>query len=183
MPVAGDEEVLGLEVAVDDPLVVGGGQAARDLHARISTALRTASGPPVSRLAQGLALEQLRDDVGRALVDADVVDGEDVGDGSGRPAARASCSKRRRRSASPGERDGQDLDRDLAPQARVVGAIDLAHSAGTQGGDDFVRAQSASREWRHGAVSGRGSIAGCRAALGEERSVCAAEEARAILRG
>ena len=62
---------------MDDALVVRRGQAARDLHAN-STALRTGSGAAVQPLAQRLALEQLRDDVRRAVVRADVVDREDV---------------------------------------------------------------------------------------------------------
>jgi len=39
---------------------------------------------------------------------------------------------------------GQDLDRDVALQARVAGAIDLAHSAGAEHRFDFVRAEARS---------------------------------------
>ena len=41
-----------------------------------------------------------------------------------------------------GERCGQDLDRDLAPELGVGGAIDLAHAALAQLGGDLVGAQS-----------------------------------------
>src|SRR5438552_1384513 len=36
----------------------------------------------------------------------------------------------------------KDLDRDLALQPRIAGAIDLAHAACTDGGDDLVRAEA-----------------------------------------
>ena len=77
--VAGDEEVLGLQVPVDDALLVRGGEAVGDLE-------RVVDGLAVGKLAsgedgaQGLALEQLLDDVGRAvaLIRPDVVDRGDV---------------------------------------------------------------------------------------------------------
>ena len=47
---------------------------------------------------------------------------------------------------------GQDLDRDLALQLRVVRAVDLAHAAGADLGGDFVRAEagagSQGQTWR-----------------------------------
>ena len=64
--VARDEEVLGLQVAVDDALLVRGGQAVRDLDRVVDRLARRQSAPPDAR-AQGLALEQLLDDVGRAV--------------------------------------------------------------------------------------------------------------------
>src|SRR5205823_6665427 len=39
------------------------------------------------------------------------------------------------------EQLGQDLDRDVAPQLRVVRAIDLAHSAVADGAPNSVRAE------------------------------------------
>ena len=61
-----DEDVVGLEVAVDDPLVVSGGEAVRDLE-RVVEGLAdgkrsAAPGGPCRRLT----FEQLRDDVGSA---------------------------------------------------------------------------------------------------------------------
>ena len=55
---------------MDDALVVRRGEAARDLRARYSIALRSGSAPPVETLAQRLAVEQLRDDEGDAVVAA-----------------------------------------------------------------------------------------------------------------
>ena len=62
--VPGDEDVLGLEIAVDDAVVVGGRQAVGDLH-RVLERLARGQGPVVEPLAQRLALEQLRDEVER----------------------------------------------------------------------------------------------------------------------
>ena len=56
-------------------------------------------------------------------------------------AARASCSNRRRRSGSAEVHGGQDLERDVATEPRVVGEINLAHSAAAQQVQDFVGAE------------------------------------------
>jgi hypothetical protein len=76
-PVGGDEDVVGLEVAVDDSRPVCRRQTlgyGRACLSRLAPAERTALEP----LAQGLTLEQLGDGVGNALLGAKVVDGEDV---------------------------------------------------------------------------------------------------------
>ena len=41
-----------------------------------------------------------------------------------------------------GERLGQDLDRDVAIQLRVACAVDLAHAARAERGQDLVRAEA-----------------------------------------
>ena len=92
-------------------------------------------------LAKGLALEQLEDDVGDAGLESHVEDGKDV-----RVVERA----RRTRlvlEAAPalGARrivGGDDLERDLAPEPWVVGAVDLAHAARSQGGSHLVTAET-----------------------------------------
>jgi hypothetical protein len=76
--VAGDEDVVGLEVAVDEAGVVGGGQAGAGLaHDRHDLA-------PRPRLllepgAEGLAVDELHGEEHAVGVGADVVDGDDVG--------------------------------------------------------------------------------------------------------
>ena len=49
------------------------------------------------------------------------------------------------------ERVGQDFDRDVAIELRIARAIHLAHAAGTNGGEDFVRAEAdaGGRGWTH----------------------------------
>jgi hypothetical protein len=44
---------------------------------------------------------------------------------------------------------GQDLDRHLAAEAQVAGAIDLAHSSRTERGDHLVRPEPSALEERH----------------------------------
>jgi hypothetical protein len=47
------------------------------------------------------------------------------------------------------ERLGQHLDCDVALQPRVAGTIDLAHSAGADGGENFVGTESSASRQRH----------------------------------
>ena len=54
-----DEDVLGLEVAVDDPLLVRGGEAVGDLERVVDRAARREPAAREDR-AQGLPFEQLR---------------------------------------------------------------------------------------------------------------------------
>ncbi len=138
--VVGDEDVLGLQVPVDDPLLVRGGEAVDDLEGVVDRLARRelAAGEDG---AEGLAFEELLDDVGRAVVLADVVDGGDVGvveDAGGfgllLEAAQAI--------GVGGEGGGEDLDRDVAAEARVLGAVDLPHAAGADGGEDLVGAEA-----------------------------------------
>jgi hypothetical protein len=43
----------------------------------------------------------------------------------------------------------QDLERDIAPQPRIVRAIHVSHAARADGGQDFVRTQARSDCQRH----------------------------------
>ena len=52
---------------------------------------------------------------------------------------------------------GQDLDRDVAAQPRVVRAIDLAHAPGTDGAEDFVGAKA--RAWLEGHAGSGATVA------------------------
>ena len=42
----------------------------------------------------------------------------------------------------------EDFDRDIAAEARIAGAVDLAHAAGADGGQDLIRAEMGA--WRQG---------------------------------
>ena len=98
-PSFGDEEVLGLEIAMHDALLVRRRQAARDLHARSRSLCAAGAAAPRKWSRRRLAFEQLGDQIGRAVLLADVIDGENVGMVEA-PTGRASCSKRRSRSVS-----------------------------------------------------------------------------------
>src|SRR5262249_59798606 len=76
--VRGEEDVLGFEVAVDDPLVMSRGEAVRDAE-RVLDELALRQPAASQALPQRLSFEQLRNDEGCAVLGADVVDDEDVG--------------------------------------------------------------------------------------------------------
>ena len=76
-PVVRDEQVVGLHVAMDDALVVRGGEPLRSL-ARVVDGFARRQRASLQPAAERFALEQFGDDVGRAGVDADIVDGQDV---------------------------------------------------------------------------------------------------------
>ena len=145
--VAADEEVLRLDVAMDDALLVRGGQTACDLHGVVQRLARRQSGAAQDR-AKRRPLQQLRDQVGGPVLGADVVDGEHVGviQGAGgagflREAAQALFV--------PGERRRQHLERDLAAQSRVARAVDLAHASRAEGVEHLVRAEPRARGEGH----------------------------------
>ena len=77
MAVLRDEEVLGLQVPVDDALLVGRGEALRDLE-RVVDGLPLRNRTRVELAAQRLAFQQLRDGVGRPVLRSEVEDREDV---------------------------------------------------------------------------------------------------------
>ena len=66
--------------------------------------------------------------------------------------AASSCASRAKR-APPlriGDEDvRQDLDRDVAIELRIAGAIDLAHSAGAERAEDLVRTEARAGAQRH----------------------------------
>ena len=132
-----DEQVVGLQVAVDDALVVRGGEPFGGL-ARVVDGFARRQRAALQPAAERFPLEQFGDDVGRAGVDADVVDGQDV-----RVIELPGGARLLLEAMHPAgigrERLGDQLDRDLAPQARIARAIDLAHAAGAKPADDLVR--------------------------------------------
>ena len=56
--------------------------------------------------------------------------------------ARASRSKRSRRCGLAAKEAVEDLDRDGPIEARIAGAIDLAHASSADERDDFIRAEA-----------------------------------------
>jgi len=81
--------------------------------------------------AKRLSFEQLRDDVRRSLVRAEVVDRRDVRvvEDSGRARFLLEALEA---IGVLGERRGKDFDRDLAAEAGVLRAVHLAHPPGTE---------------------------------------------------
>src|SRR5262249_43327116 len=147
-PVLGQEEVVGLEVPVGDAAGVGGGEARAHLH-RYLPGLAQRQRTAVEPGAQRLALQQLEHRVGSSVLGAHVVDRHDVrmlegSDGSGLPLEAMQAVGTGRPVG------GDDLDRYLTLQTRVAGAVNLAHSARPEWGDNLIRAETTSRRERHG---------------------------------
>ena len=135
--VAGEEEVLGLQIAVHDPALVRDGEGARDLE-RPLPGLARRERARAQALAQGLPLEQLGDDVGRAVVGSEIEHRDDAGvvelPGGAGLLLEAADPLRIERDVAV-----QDLDRDVAAEARVAGAVDLAHAPRADAVGDLVR--------------------------------------------
>ncbi|HEV8702079.1 MAG TPA: hypothetical protein VGV60_12470 [Candidatus Polarisedimenticolia bacterium] len=147
--VARDEQVLRLQVAVDDPLLVSRRQPLGDLPGIVQRLAggERAAGQPV---AQRRPFEQLLDDVRRPLVRSGVEHGQDV-----RVVELPHGARLLLEAAQPlgigHERGRQDLHRHVTRQAGVAGAIHLSHPAGADGAEDFVGTESGAGSQRHGA--------------------------------
>ena len=127
-PVRGDQDVAGLDVAVDQAGLVGGvergGDAAADVHRQV----RAEPLLLVEQLAQALAVDQLHDHGLAAAVGDGVVDGHDVrvvqpGDGDGLTAEPLGDDR------VGGQRRLEQLDGHVAGQQRVVGQPHLGHAS------------------------------------------------------
>ncbi|HUI77606.1 MAG TPA: hypothetical protein VLY24_06805 [Bryobacteraceae bacterium] len=131
-----DENVGGLNVAVNNALVVGGIERVGDFDGQGKKFVE------FHRLAadavlQGHAIEVLHGDEGPAFMFANVVNGADVGvvqGGSGLSFA----LKPGQRIAIAGDLFGQELQGHEAAQAGVFGFVDNAHSAAAQLFNDAV---------------------------------------------
>ena len=141
------KDVLGLDVAVDDPLLVGSREPLRNLPGDVER-------PPRRERAvrhghpERLALEELADGEPEAALVADVEEREDVGMREGGNRLRLGREARERLGVAR-QLLGQHLDRDLALEPRVPRAVDLAHAAGAERGNDLVRAEPGSCRKTH----------------------------------
>ena len=128
-PLEVHEHVLGLHVAVHEPLRVRRRQRARDLHCvRHRLHHRQAGAPPEPGL-EGLALHVLEDDVGVAVVVSRVDDGDDVGVGEARHRPRLAAEALVLEGVVR-ERGVHELDRHPALQRLVERPVDGRHPPG-----------------------------------------------------
>ncbi len=102
--------------------------------------------------AQRFALEQLGHDVGSAVVDADVVDGEEVGVVESRGGPGLALEALPPIGAVDATCGGQHLDRHLAAELGVPGPPHLAHPTGAEGAEDFVAVETITRREGHDAM-------------------------------
>ncbi len=137
---------------MDDSLPVRGVEGLGDLRA-ILQHLRQRQRATGQRVGQRFAVDQLHHQVVAALLLADVEQRADVG--------MAQRGDRLRLAPEAGEQRGvggevgrQHLDRHLAVEARVPGAVDLAHSAGADRRGDLVRTEPGAGIKCHGTVEG-----------------------------
>src|SRR5207253_1610501 len=128
--------VARLEVAMDDAEAVRGIERAGDVGGdaqRVAQRQR----PARERVGERLPLQVLHDEVVDAVLMPDVVERADVRMVQPRDRPRLPLETLAQRRAR-GELRRQDFDGDVAAEARVAGAIDLAHAAGAERRDDFV---------------------------------------------
>ena len=147
--VVAEQEVGGLDVAVDEAAAVGVVEGPGGLEADEQGLRRREPDALVEHGAQAAAAEVLGDDVGRAVVVAPVVDGDDVRVVQGRGRLRLG-PEAAEEGVVVGEGGVQDLHRDPAAEAHVVGQEDLGRRAGADGGDEPIPpAQDATDLVRH----------------------------------
>jgi hypothetical protein len=145
--VARNKNILRLQIAMNDPLLVRGRQTTRNLFTVLG-GFAHRQGAGTHPLAQGLTLQKLGHEVRRAFMLAEVVNGEDVG-------MIQRCNRLRLLLKTPqllgiaGESPRQDLDRDLAVEPRIPRPIHLAHAASAQRTNNFIWTEFGTRDKGH----------------------------------
>ena len=143
LAVLGHEDVGRRDVPVDDALGMGGDERIGHLGADPEH-VRHRELPALHQLPERAALEQLHDQVGLAVLLADVVDGADVR--MTQPRGRAGLALEPLAALRVvGEIPGQHLERDRAVEPRVARPVDLPHPACAQRSGDSVGAEQHAR--------------------------------------
>jgi hypothetical protein len=142
-----DEKVFRLEIAVDNPFFVCRRQPRRHLH-RIVASLARRHRTLLQHVAQALTFQKLRNEVGTAILGADVIEPQNVWMVQCRYCPRFLLEPPQPLRISR-ERLRQNLDRHIAAQPSVAGAVDLTHSARSNQRHDFVRPQLRARVQGH----------------------------------
>ena len=158
------KDIVGLDVAVHEPLAVGSREPLRDFAADAEHLGERERALRLSGLLERAADEQLHHDVGQALFVADLVDRHHVGviDRRRRPAL---AQKSTCRCGVAGLRRMKHLDGDVAAEFLVPGQIDAAHSAPADQLHDRVAADRR-----------RERIVGCRSDGSRDRRLGAADD-------
>jgi hypothetical protein len=122
---------------MDDAALVRRGESLRDLMRPVD---RAADGEArlLQPLAQRRSFEQLHHRVRDAVLAAEIVNGEDVRMGERGDRSRLALETRQRLRLVR-HHVGDDFDRDVAAQALIVRAPDLAHATRADRRDDFIR--------------------------------------------
>jgi len=138
--VAKQKDVVRLEIAVDEPLVVRRGESAGDLHRAVGGSANRQR-PLCEAIAERLAVEQFHHGVGAGFVRPDVEDREDVRMRQRRDGLALALEPRE---AVPvaGKRSGRDFDRHEAIEPWIARFVDFAHPAGADDGHDLVRTEA-----------------------------------------
>ena len=165
--VSGRDDVLGLEIAMDDAALVGGGDRGGHL-ARIVDGFPHRQRAVAEPITQRYAVDQLGDQIRCDALEPDVVQREDVRMAQRGNGARLALEAGHRIRVG-GKRRRQHFEGDVAAQPRVARSIDLAHTAHANERHDFVRADT-----RAGGASGhRGRMIQGPAEAGTRRtSIC-----------
>ena len=126
---------------MDDAALVRGREPARDLDGEVNRLGRREPLVLQQAIAERLAFEQLHHRIDDARLVPDVVEREDVWMVQSRHRTRLALEAREPIGVALGL-GGEHLDGDLAAEARVAGAIDLAHPAAANRADDFVGSET-----------------------------------------
>ncbi|HKT67815.1 MAG TPA: hypothetical protein VJP83_00195 [Terriglobales bacterium] len=146
-PLAGDEYVFRLQVAMDNAFVVSRSQPGCDLR-RIFHCLACGQRSTRQPMAQAFSFQQLADNIKAVRLRAYVIHGDNVrmveGGGSARLLFKAAHTFR-----VEGVLRRQKLDGDGPLQACIPRAINLPHAAGAKRRNDLVRPERCAGGERH----------------------------------